>query len=155
MGVGAMPQPQPGQDGWLSDLAFWIDDNSSNAADSGGAGGAGGQGFSLSHTKASGLLSQAEGVLKDLVPLLYDAEALTKMQPPADDPASNGYNHIAAGGGRDTGVFGFGVGHIEREYNYLREFIRRLRDALGLTQDTDEHAGRDIARSGEDGGLLG
>ena len=151
-----MPQPQPGQGGWLSDLAFWTNDNVSTTTGSGGAGGgAVGQGFSLSHAEATSLLKQAKDVLWDLQPLMHSARGLTQMQPPADDPASNGYNHIAAGGGRDTGVFGFGVGHISREYEYLRELVRRLRDALGLTQDTDEQAGHDIARSGDDGGLVG
>ncbi|MGH3623691.1 MAG: hypothetical protein ACRDQ5_18170 [Sciscionella sp.] len=152
IGVGAMPQPQSGQGGWLSDLAFWINDGPRATV---GSAGSVGQGFSLSRDEATSLLTQAENVLDDLKPLINKADQLRQMQPPADDPASNGYNHIAAGGGRDTGVFGFGVGHVEREYNYLRELVRRLRDALGSTQDTDEHAGRDIAGTGNDGGVFG
>ncbi|RJQ90420.1 hypothetical protein [Amycolatopsis panacis] len=99
-----------------------------------------------------GMLNQAKGIRDDLWAMIFDAEQLTKMKPPADEPASKAFNVLAAGGGGNPGAFGYGVGHIKREHGYVDELIKRLEDALHLTHSSDENAATDMNKTGSSNG---
>ncbi|GAA4531676.1 hypothetical protein [Amycolatopsis samaneae] len=150
-----MTQPAPEPGNWLSDVQFSI------VGDHGGGGGGAGAappsapGFTLNAEEARTMLRKAEGILDDLAALLPKAERLCKMRPPADDPASNGYNSQLVGGAQGAGAFQYGAGHIKREFGYLSELAVRLRDALGVTEASDRHAKEGLARTAGNGGLAG
>ncbi|TVT61906.1 hypothetical protein FNH05_01945 [Amycolatopsis rhizosphaerae] len=90
------------QSGWLSDVNFWIKDDpsapgspaagASGGAIGGTAGPSGGQGFSLTRDEAESMLRQVQGVLRDIDFMQTKANALTKVTPPAQDPASVTFN---------------------------------------------------------------
>ena len=98
------------------------------------------------------MLTQAKRIRDDVYHLIPNAEKLTRMKAPADEIASNAYNaaHVGKGQG-DTGAAGYGVGHVRKEYNYLRELVGRLERALGITAESDQQAGTDVKSAG--GGL--
>ncbi|MFF0149045.1 hypothetical protein ATK36_5266 [Amycolatopsis sulphurea] len=145
--------PEPGN--WLDGLGFDIWDPTGGGGGGGAApGGLGpsGQGFSLSRDEAMSMLNQAKGIRADLWAMIKEAEQLTKMKPPADEPASKAFNVLAAGGGGNPGAFGYGVGHIKREHGYVDELITRLEDALHLAQSSDESAATDMNKTASSGG---
>lgn len=154
-----MTQPAPESGGLFSGLGFWITDGPAAVAASSGpaCGGAAGpgQGFSLRQGEAMDLLRRAENTLIDLRVVLTKAEGLTQMSPPAKDPASSGYHtRVVGAGAQGAGAFGSGITHVRREYDYLSELARRLRDALGLTQRTDTQNADAVARVGQARGIL-
>jgi hypothetical protein len=148
------------QAGWLSDVNFWIKDAPSapgSLASTGGgtpgaAAGSASQGFSLTHDEAEDMVRRAEGVLSDIGDMLRKAETLTKVTPPAQDPASLTFNTQLVGNGQDGGAFGYGRGHLEREWGYLDELVKRLNDALGRTTESD-HTATTIVNQATDGGI--
>ncbi|GAA3574714.1 hypothetical protein GCM10022222_69070 [Amycolatopsis ultiminotia] len=146
------PAPEPGN--WLDGLGFDIwDPTGGGGGGGGGAGGAGGggaasggglgpsgQGFSLSRDEATSMLNQAKGIRADLGNMIPAAEQLTRMKPPAEEPASKAFNALAAGSGGNAGAFGYGVGHIKREYAYVDKLVERLEDALHLVRSGEQNA---------------
>jgi hypothetical protein len=147
---------------WLSDVGFWIKDagqavtSNASAFAPGITGPAPTQGFSLSRDEAENMLTQAKRTRDDLAPLIPKAEMLTKMKPPADEIASNGYNAAYVGSGQgDPGAGGYGVGHVKKEHAYLVELVGRLERALGITEESDQQAGTDVKNASGNGGLAG
>ncbi|GAA3574753.1 hypothetical protein GCM10022222_69120 [Amycolatopsis ultiminotia] len=99
------------------------------------------------------MLKTARGIQHDLRDMIADAERLTHLKPPADEPASNAYNALLTGSGGQAGAFGYGLGHIQREHGYISELINRLEDALNITHAGDEDAASAVngASSADDG----
>ncbi|SFO98851.1 hypothetical protein SAMN05421810_101607 [Amycolatopsis arida] len=139
---------------WLSDVTFWVDGKASSPATGGGGsggadtGGGGGGGFSLTRDEAESLLRECRGILDDLRACEERAAGLTRMGPPAQDPASVALNKAFVGDGSDPGAFGYGHGHIKKEIAYLEELIDRLRRALNDIDDADDVAARQVGRAG-------
>ena len=149
------------QAGWLSDVNFWIKDDASApgsfASTVGGVVGMGAgsssEGFSLTRDEAENMVRRAQGVLDDIEGMLHKAEDLTKVTPPAEDPASLTFNTQLVGtGGEDAGAFGYGLGHLKREKGYLAELVQRLNEALGKITVSD-HAATDTVNQATDSGI--
>ncbi|MBB4683725.1 hypothetical protein [Amycolatopsis jiangsuensis] len=157
-----MAQQAPAAGSWLAGLDFNIIDafgaaTAAGSAVGGGAGAGGaavstGQGFTLSRDEATAMLKDAQGIRDDLAKMIPVAERLTHLSPPAADPASNGYNNLLTGSGGQAGAFGYGLGHVQREHDYVGELISRLEKALGITQDSDSNATTDVNKAANSGG---
>jgi hypothetical protein len=155
---------------WLSDVMFWVDGVASGAAGGGAAAGGGGalggsgggapsgsQGFSLTREEAERALEEFRAIYNDLVDVEREAASLTRLTPPAGDPASVRLNEAFVGDGPGRGAFGHGSKHIAREIAYFRELVGRLEKALGYVAEADESAGHHVGKAGglEDGGDRG
>ncbi|MFF0147241.1 hypothetical protein ATK36_2752 [Amycolatopsis sulphurea] len=149
-----MSQPAQ-QPGWLDGLNFSVGDvfGSGEAA---GAATSGGQGFALSHDDAMSMLNLAKSVREDFRDMRPDAEQLTRLTSPADEPGSNGYNTLLVNRGQPPGAFVAGETQVNQLYAYADELVKRLEKALGITRSSDEQAGADVknaASSGQGGGF--
>ena len=146
---------------WLSDVMFWVDGVASGAAGGGAAAGGGGalggsgggapsgsQGFSLTREEAERALEEFRAIHDDLLELEREAASLTRLTPPAGDPASVQLNEAFAGGSSGLGAFGYGCKHIAREIAYFRELVGRLEKALGYVAEADESAGHQVGQVG-------
>lgn len=146
---------------WLSDVMFWVDGVASGAAGGGAAAGGGGalggsgggapsgsQGFSLTREEAERALEEFRAIYNDLVDVEREAASLTRLTPPAGDPASVRLNEAFAGGSSGLGAFGYGHKHIAREIAYFRELVGRLEKALGYVAEADESAGHQVGQVG-------
>ncbi|MFF0147376.1 hypothetical protein [Amycolatopsis sulphurea] len=80
-----------------------------------------------------------------------DAEALTRLRPPADEPGSNGYNKLLVGDGQNRGAFGSGADQVKLYRDYIAELVARLEKALGITEASDDQAGVDVKRVSSEG----
>ncbi|GAA3554187.1 hypothetical protein GCM10022222_42310 [Amycolatopsis ultiminotia] len=151
-----MSQPAQ-QPGWLEGLGFAITDQTGGGGGaSGGAATPSGQGFALSRDDAMSMLNLAKSVREDFREMRTDAEQLTRLTSPADEPGSNGYNKLLVNDGQPPGAFVAGKDQVEQLYAYADELVKRLEKALGTTESSDEQAGADVknAASGEqDGGF--
>ncbi|WP_344862336.1 hypothetical protein [Amycolatopsis ultiminotia] len=102
------------------------------------------------------MLNLAKSVREDFREMRTDAEQLTRLTSPADEPGSNGYNKLLVNDGQPPGAFVAGKDQVEQLYAYADELVKRLEKALGTTESSDEQAGADVknAASGEqDGGF--
>ncbi|WP_162834210.1 hypothetical protein [Amycolatopsis circi] len=142
-----MVQLAPEPSNWLDGLGFSIWDPTISSAGGGADGGGlgpGGQGFSLSHDEAMSMLNLAKGIRADLGNMIPEAEQLTRMKPPAEEPASKTFNTLATGAEGKIGAFGYGVGHIQREYAYVDTLIGRLEDALHIVRSGEQNAASSV-----------
>ncbi|WP_328610484.1 hypothetical protein OG943_15560 [Amycolatopsis sp. NBC_00345] len=98
-----------------------------NSSSPPGGGAASGGGYSLAPAAANDMLGQAKQALADLQDLQRRTEVLTKVQPPAQDPASKAYNARLANG---SGAFDHGVTQIDTEIAYLNELISKIDEAF-------------------------
>ncbi len=124
---------------------------------SGGGAPSGSQGFSLTREEAERALEEFRAIHDDLVDVEREAASLTRLTPPAGDPASVRLNEAFAGGSSGPGVFGYGAGHVKKEIAYFSELVERLEKALGYVAEADESAGHHVGKAGglEDGGDRG
>ncbi|WP_134718758.1 hypothetical protein [Saccharomonospora xinjiangensis] len=99
-------------------------------------------GFDLDLATAEGLYREAVSLAEDLEEVKRVAERLCETQPPADDPASVSFNNAG------VEAFKAGAVHVQAEVDYYWSLARALGKALGLYQESDEQAGRDITASG-------
>ncbi|CAM3028566.1 hypothetical protein SAXI111661_15090 [Saccharomonospora xinjiangensis] len=103
-------------------------------------------GFDLDLATAEGLYREAVSLAHDLQKIWRDAEQLCETQPVADDPASVSFNNAG------VEAFKAGAAHVKAEIEYYRGLARALGKALGMYQEADEQAGKDIAASGGESG---
>ncbi len=103
--------------------------------------GAGG-GFELDIETAEGLYREAAALAHDLAEQAREARRLRDTKPPADDPASVGFNNVG------TQAFDAGAQHVAAEAEFYRGLALALRKALGMYRESDEQAGRDVTASG-------
>ncbi|WP_290057209.1 hypothetical protein [Amycolatopsis solani] len=98
---------------------------------------AGGQGFAMSSAEMRAMLKKAEDQRKALGEQMRAAEFTFKAVPPAEEPVSqaavNGPNGV-----NETGAYYHG--HLQYQFGYYTELIRRLRQALGITEAADQQA---------------
>ncbi len=104
--------------------------------------GAGG-GFELDIETAEGLYREAAALAQDLTELTREAENLRQTQPPAEDPASVGFNNIG------SQAFDAGALHVKAEADFYGGLAQALEKALGVYQGSDEQAERDVVSSSE------
>ncbi|WP_432849193.1 hypothetical protein ACQPXB_01575 [Amycolatopsis sp. CA-161197] len=153
-----MAQPASEQN-WLTGLDFAITDApAAGGASSGGAppssGAPGGGRFSLSREEAQSMLVVAKRVATTLRTMQNDAERLTQVSPPADDPGSNGYNKQLVATGQ--GAFSVGKTQVDKEFKYASDLVTKLENALGMTGSADEQAAAGVktaAGGSQDKGL--
>jgi hypothetical protein len=125
----------------FSGVGFWATDLPSGASRP-----AGGQGFAMSGSEMRAMLKKAEDQRKDIEQQRINAQILSQAVAPAEEPVSlhavngpNGVNEV----GRYYG------GHLDYQYNYLSELIRRLRSALGITEESEQQAADTTRKSGK------
>ncbi|MFI5585156.1 hypothetical protein ACIA5G_09000 [Amycolatopsis sp. NPDC051758] len=128
-------------DAIFSGVGFWATDLPSGAAPP-----AGGQGFAMSSAEMRAMLKKAETQRQGIEQQRINAAILSQAIAPADEPVSreavdgrNGVNEV----GR------YYEGHLTYQYNYLTELIRRLRSALGITEEADQQAADSTKKSGK------
>jgi hypothetical protein len=122
---------------FLSGLNFWVTDN---PADGGGAPAAPptAGGFAMSRDEMEAMLTKAEGTQR-LIESQRDAvQRLGQVSPPAHDDASVRFTNAANDSGR------YYIGHLMVQANYYRELINKIRQALGITVDNDQQAGKSV-----------
>ncbi|MEV4143311.1 hypothetical protein AB0J40_06550 [Amycolatopsis sp. NPDC049691] len=117
---------------FFSGIGFWATD-----LPSAGAAPAGGQGFAMSSSEMRAMLAKAEDQHKELSKQMRAAESLTRAVPPAEEPVSQAAV-LGPNGVNETGAYY--QGHLQYQYNYYSELIRRLRQALGITEAADQQA---------------
>lgn len=154
-----MSQPAQ-QPGWLDGLYFNIGDafSAGDAAGAamGGGGSPGGQGFTMSRDDATAMLKLAKTVREHFSDMRTDANALTRLTAPADEPTSNNYNKLLVNPGEPKGAFVTGEDQVKQEYAYADELVRRLEKALGIVESSDEQAAADVKNAGkQSGGFAG
>ncbi|WP_409466912.1 hypothetical protein [Amycolatopsis sp. GA6-003] len=149
-----MSQPAP-KPGWLDGLGFNIGDafgagDAAGAAMSGGS--PGGQGFTMSRDDAMAMLKIAKSVRNDFREMRNDANELTRLTAPADEPSSNGYNKLLVNDGDPKGAFVTGRDQVDREFAYADELVKRLEKTLGITEASDEQASADVKNASKQSG---
>src|SRR5690606_26378527 len=70
------------------------------------------------------------------------ARELRRIDPPAEDPASMSFNDVG------SQAFEVGAQHVQAEADFYRGLALALGKALGVYQESDEQAGRDITIAG-------
>lgn len=117
---------------FFSGIGFWATD-----MPSAGSPPAGGQGFAMSSDEMRAMLKKAKDQRETLVQQIRAADHLFLAMPPAEEPVSqaavNGPNGINESGS-------YYQGHLQYQFNYLTELIRRLQQALGITEAADQQA---------------
>ena len=101
-----------------------------------------GGGFELDADTAEGLYREAAALADDLAEQAREAEDLRETRPPAEDPASVGFNDVG------SQAFDAGAQYVRAEAEFYRGLAWALGKALGLYQESDEQARRDITTSG-------
>ncbi|MDQ7810030.1 hypothetical protein Q5425_40425 [Amycolatopsis sp. A133] len=118
---------------FFSGIDFWATDTPSGAAARPG----GGQGFAMSSAEMRAMLKKAVDQRETLVQQIRAADHLFQATPPAEEPVSqaavNGPNGINESGA-------YYKGHLQYQFSYLTELIRRLQQALGITEAADQQA---------------
>jgi hypothetical protein len=116
----------------FSGVGFWATDMPSGASRP-----AGGQGFAMSGSEMRAMLEKAKTQREALVQQMRAADHLSQATPPAEEPVSqaavNGPNGINEAGA-------YYQGHLQFQFNYFTELIRRLQQALGITEAADQQA---------------
>ena len=110
--------------------------------------GAGG-GFELDVETAEGLYREALSLADELEEQVRVAENLRRTMPPAQDPASVGFNNVG------VQAFEAGAEYVAAEAEYYWGLAEALREALGIYQASDKQSGQDITIAGEDSGSGG
>jgi hypothetical protein len=131
----------PGGAGLVASMAsLWRDTNFivGGKASAPGAGG----GFELDIDTAEGLYREAASLARELDRQVYEADRLRETRPPAEDPASVGFNNVG------SQAFDAGAQQVRAEADFYRGLASALRKALGMYQSADEEAGRDVTTSG-------
>lgn len=111
-----------------------------------------GAGFTLSPDEARSLLERAKRLRDNATKMRPDAQALTKLIPPSQDPGSAGFNQQA------VNAFTAGNDSLDAMYQYMTELIGRLEKALGIVSESDGQAAADVkavGNSDQGKGLLG
>jgi hypothetical protein len=147
-------QPAAGPN-WLEGLDFAII-GQQPAGGGGGASGGGaapsGPGFAMSTDEARNMLVVAKRVRDKYSDMRRKALDALRMNPPADEPGSNGYNKLMVGEDHNSGVLGGGRDQVELAYNYAAQLASRLEQALGITESSDAQATVDVKNMTQDEG---
>jgi hypothetical protein len=117
---------------FFSGVDFWATDMPSGASRP-----AGGQGFAMSSSEMRAMLKKAESQKDTIVEQVRAAEGLSQAKPPADEPVSR-QAVLGPNGVNEAGRFY--QGHLQYQLEYYKELIRRLRQALGITEAADQQA---------------
>ncbi|MYW90561.1 hypothetical protein G3I59_07990 [Amycolatopsis rubida] len=157
-----MVESDPGQvtetTGWLTGLPITVVGAAMNVAkgvsDAAAVASAtkAGAGLTLNRDEAQSLLERAKRLQHSTRAMIPDAEALTRLTPPAADPGSTGFNQQA------VKTFENGKESLEATHQYMAELIGRLEKALGIVGESDSQAAADVKTAGnsdEGKGILG
>ncbi|WP_410619444.1 hypothetical protein [Amycolatopsis sp. cmx-8-4] len=124
----------------FSGIGFWATDMPSGASRP-----AGGQGFAMSSSEMRAMLKKAEDQRQTIGVQLRSNEWITKAVPPADEPVSNAAVN-GPNGINETGSYY--LGHLRYQYDYYTELIRRMEQALGITETADQQAADSTKQTG-------
>ncbi|VVJ23454.1 Uncharacterised protein [Amycolatopsis camponoti] len=116
----------------FSGIGFWATDMPSGASRP-----AGGQGFAMSSSEMRAMLKKAEVQKDTIVEQMRAAEGLSQAKPPADEPVSR-QAVLGPNGVNEAGRYY--QGHLQYQLDYYKELIRRLSQALGITEAADRQA---------------
>ncbi|MEU0530536.1 hypothetical protein [Amycolatopsis tolypomycina] len=129
-------------DSFFSGVGFWATD-----APSVGAPPAGGQGFAMSSAEMRAMLKKAVDLRITIQQQRDAAQVLSQATPPAREPASTNAV-VGPNGVNEAGRFY--QGHLDYQYKYLSELIKRLRKALGMVEAADQQAADDTKKTSGD-----
>lgn len=131
---------------WLPDFAITIED---------GTGTPPGPGFTMSRDDARSMLNLARQARDQFNDMRKHAVLLTRLTPPADEPASNDYNRRLTGTSSEDGAFRAGLTNLDHMRDYANELVRKLEQALGSTASSDETAAAEVKAAGDPTGFAG
>jgi hypothetical protein len=123
----------------FSGIDFWATDMPSGASRP-----AGGQGFAMSSSEMRALLKNAQNLRISIQQQRDAAQVLSQATPPAQEPASTDAV-LGPNGVNEAGRFY--QGHLDYQYNYLSELIKRLQKALGIVEAADQQAADDTNKT--------
>ncbi|MEU8630981.1 hypothetical protein AB0C38_02355 [Amycolatopsis sp. NPDC048633] len=123
----------------FSGIGFWATDLPSGASRP-----AGGQGFAMSSSEMRAMLKNAKDLRISIQQQRDAAQVLSQATPPAQEPASTDAV-LGPNGVNETGRFY--QGHLDYQYNYLSELIKRLQKALGIVEAADQQAADDTNKT--------
>jgi hypothetical protein len=124
----------------FSGIGFWATDMPSAGPPT-----AGGQGFAMSSDEMRAMLKKAEDLRISIQQQRDAARVLSQATPPAQEPASTDAV-VGPNGVNEAGRFY--RGHLDYQYNYLSELIKRLQKALGIVAAADQQAAADTNKTG-------
>ncbi|GAA3561801.1 hypothetical protein GCM10022222_51980 [Amycolatopsis ultiminotia] len=136
------PAPSAGSSNWLAGLGFAITEGGGGASPGGGSSG---PGFTMNRDEAQRMLTVAKRMRENVQALQPDAESLTRLTPPADEPGSNGFNQ------KIVDSFTAGKQAHDTMFSYASELINRLEKALGIVNASDDQAAADVNTAGDKG----
>ncbi|GAA1241609.1 hypothetical protein GCM10009676_28410 [Prauserella halophila] len=118
-------------------MNFVIDGKESNPGSGGG--------FEFDADTARGLYERANAIVHELQDQAWNARRLVETKAPADDPASQSFTKAG------NEIFRRGAEHVDAEVKFYRDFARALGKAIGMYEESDEQAGKDVTKSGGEG----
>lgn len=131
---------------WFPGFTFTITDGTTTPS---------GPGFTMSRDDARSMLNLAKHAREQFDEMRTLAAYLTRLTPPADEPASNDYNRQVTGTAFGDGAFGAGLANVTRMYAYANELVRKLEQALGSTESSDQTAAADVKAAGSEAPTTG
>ncbi|MFE3177172.1 hypothetical protein ACFXPA_32720 [Amycolatopsis sp. NPDC059090] len=120
-----------------------------------GTGASPGPGFTMSRDDARSMLNLARQARKQFGGMRNHAMYLARLTPPADEPASNDYNRRLTGDGSQEGAFRAGLANVDLMRGYANELVRKLEQALEITESSDETAAAEVKAAGDPTGFAG
>lgn len=105
-------------------------------------------GFMMDPETAEGMVRKANWIADQMQHQAEAAEKLTGARPPAEDPGSLHFQGVA------KAMFQLGSDNIRAQWKQYRDIAEKLQRALDVYNETDEQAGKDVKKSGGDGGGL-
>lgn len=115
------------------------------AAATDAAASAGGGGFTMSKDEMTSMLAKAKQTRTLINDQLREAVGIAQIDPPGDDISSQQFTAVAVDSGNHY------LGHLGIQKNRYDQLIQKLEQALDLTVDTDEEAGKAAQQASTEG----
>lgn len=129
--------------GFLDDMNFFVSDTPTGGGGAAGGAALGGtSGFMMSRDEMDTELKRLEDLRRRIEDQIQAAAPLWSIQSPGQGPASLRNTEAANNSGQ------YYRGHLLRQSGYLSTIITKMQNALGIVEETDAQAGKDIVKQG-------
>ncbi|SEB38937.1 hypothetical protein SAMN04489727_1278 [Amycolatopsis tolypomycina] len=99
------------------------------------------------------MLKQINALTVELAKIQNEANALSRITPPARDQVTSGYHgNLTRRQDGQPAAFAYGAGHVQVELDYLDELAKRLEDALGIVRSNEANAQETVQGAGQSSG---